>query len=151
MWQKNLEATLEGLYDHHEVFRSEKQWQAFLDGQRAIATEWDLRHTLTEADRAFLAELKILWEPLSMRARRYQLYGEPNPPVSLTTEQLSEAMIRTAQQMSPEEKAKLRQQLEKSVQKPALKWIHDDFLFEEELKRVSRDMLRDIKCDPRVN
>ena len=66
-------------------------------------------------------------------------------------EEIVEAATQTVKQMSPEEKAKLRQQLEKSVQKPALKWTHDDFLFEEELKRVSRDMLGDMKCDPRVN
>jgi hypothetical protein len=155
VWQNNLEATLEGLNDHHRVFRSEKQWQEFLDSQRVIGGEWDLRNTLTERDRLFLAELKISWEPLSMRARRYQLYGKP--PMSLTTEQLGEAMIQTVKQMSPSEKARLRQQLEKSVQKPAPKWMHDDFLFEEEmtkrgrLLRVSRDVLRDMKCDPRMN
>jgi len=36
---------------------------------------------------------------------------------SLTTEQLMEAAIRTVQQMSPEEKAKLCQQMDASVQK----------------------------------
>ncbi len=47
------------------------------------------------------------------------------PPVQLTTEQLMDAAIKTVKQMSPEEKAKLREQLEKS--------------------------LRDRKCDPRVH
>ena len=111
VWQNNLEATLEGLNDHHRVFRSNKKWQAFLDSQRAIATEWDLRNTLTDADRRFLDSLKISWEPLNMRARRYQLYGKP--PLSLTTEQLADEAIKTVEQMSPAEKAKLRQQLDK--------------------------------------
>lgn len=44
-----------------------------------------------------------------MRARRYQLYGQP--PLSLTTEQLMEAATQTVKQMSPEAKAKLCQQL----------------------------------------
>jgi hypothetical protein len=67
VWQNNLEATIEGLDTHHRIFRSEKQWQAFLDSQRAIAGEWDLRHTFTEADSAFLAELKISWEHETFR------------------------------------------------------------------------------------
>ena len=121
VWQNHLEATLEGLNEHHRIFRSEKEWQSFLDSQRAIASDWDLRHTLTEADRRLLAELKVAWEPLSMRARRYQLYGK-----HLTTEQMMDAAIETVKQMSPEEKAKLREQLDKSV-------------------------MRDKKCDPRIN
>ena len=124
VWQNHLEATLEGLNEPHRFFRSNTEWQAFLDSQRAIASDWDLRNTFTDADRAFLAELKIAWETLSMRARRYQLYGKP--PAHLTTEQLGEAMIRTAKQMTPEERAELRQQLDKSV-------------------------MRDKKCDPRIN
>ena len=145
VWQNYLEAELSGLDTHHEVFRSNREWQEFLDSQRAIANDWDLRHTVTDFDRHLLATLKIAWEPLSMRARRYQLYGKP--PVHLTTEQLGEAMIRTAKQMTPEEKAELRQQLEKSVQKPALKWMHDDFLFDEHM----RDVLRTLPCSPTVN
>jgi hypothetical protein len=62
VWQNHLEATLEGLNEHHRIFRSEKEWQSFLQGQRNIATDWDLRHTLTAADRRLLAELKIVWE-----------------------------------------------------------------------------------------
>src|SRR5580658_2511585 len=62
VWQNHLEATLEGLNEHHRIFRSEKEWQSFLDSQRAIASDWDLRHTVTNADRRFLGSLKILWE-----------------------------------------------------------------------------------------
>ncbi len=183
VWQNHLEAELEGLNEPHQVFRSNSEWQEFLDSQRAIASDWDLRHTLTDADRRLLAELKVAWEPHSMRTRRYQLHG----PKHLTTEQLMEAAIQTVKQMSPSEKAKLRQQIKQSVQKPAPKWMHDDFLFEEHMRekemlelakriakhealgmhrtvdkkllaktadrllRVSTDVLRDMKCDPRVN
>jgi hypothetical protein len=79
VWQNDLEATLEGLDTPHQIFRSQKQWELFLNSQRAIATEWDLRNTLTDADRCFLDSLKISWEPLNMRARRYQLYGQIHP------------------------------------------------------------------------
>src|SRR5271155_4771479 len=63
VWQNHLEATLGGLNDHHEVFRSQRQWEMFLDSQRKIASDWDLRNTFTEADRRLLAELKVAWEP----------------------------------------------------------------------------------------
>ena len=99
VWQNHLEAELEGLNEHHRVFRSNKEWQAFLDSQRAIATEWDLRNTLTKSDQRFLDSLKISW-------------GQP--PLSLTIEQLMEAATQTVKQMSPEEKATLRQQLGRS-------------------------------------
>lgn len=56
------------------------------------------------------------------------------PGIHLTTEQLMEAAIQTVKQMSPSEKAKLRQQIKQSFQKPALKWMHDDFLFEEHMR-----------------
>ena len=98
VWQNHLEAELEGLNEHHRVFRSNKEWQAFLDSQRAIATEWDLRNTLTKSDQRFLDSLKISW-------------GQP--PLSVTIEQLMEAATQTVKQMSPEEKATLRQQLDK--------------------------------------
>jgi hypothetical protein len=62
VWQNHLEATLGGLTEHHRIFRSEKEWQSFLDSQRAIASDWDLRHTVTNTDRRFLDSLKILWE-----------------------------------------------------------------------------------------
>jgi hypothetical protein len=181
VWQNHLEAELSGLNEHHRVFRSNREWQEFLDSQRAIATDWDLRHTVTDFDRHLLATLKILWEPLSMRGRRYRVYGK-----HLTTEQLMEAAIPTVKQMSPSEKSKLRQQIKQSFLKP-VKWMHDDFLFEEHMRekemlelakriakheapgmhrtvekkllaktadrllRVSTDVLRDMKCDPRVN
>jgi hypothetical protein len=75
VYRGDLEAALEARDTPHQFFYSQEQWQAFLDHQRHIVDGWDLRNTFTDADRAFLAELKILWEPLSMRARRYQLYG----------------------------------------------------------------------------
>jgi hypothetical protein len=141
VWQNNLEATLGGLDTHHEIFRSQRQWEMFLDSQRKIATDWDLRNTFTAGDRAFLAELKIAWEPISMRARRYQVYDSKH----VTTEQLMDAASQTVRQMSPAEKAKLRQQLEKSVQKATAFHGHDDdFLFEE-------DRLLRMQCDPRIN
>jgi hypothetical protein len=67
VWQNHLEATLGGLNEHHRVFRSEKEWQSFLDSRRAIASDWDLRHTFTDDDRRFLDSLKILWEPETFR------------------------------------------------------------------------------------
>jgi hypothetical protein len=73
VWQNHLEAELEGLNEHHKVFRSNSEWQEFLSTQRKIATDWELRHTVTDFDRHLLATLKILWEPLSMRGRRYRV------------------------------------------------------------------------------
>jgi hypothetical protein len=76
IWQNHLEATLSGLNEHHEVFRSQRQWEMFLDSQRKIATDWDLRHTFTDADRRLLAELKVAWEPETFRrARRKASHG----------------------------------------------------------------------------
>jgi hypothetical protein len=72
VWQNHLEATLGGLDTHHEIFRSQKQWEIFLDSHRKIAGEWDLRHTFTDADRRFLDSLKILWEPETFRHARWR-------------------------------------------------------------------------------
>ena len=73
VYRGDLEAALEARDTPHQIF-TPKDWEAFLQGQRKIASEWDLRHTFTDSDRAFLAELKIAWEPISMRARRYPLH-----------------------------------------------------------------------------
>ena len=58
----------------------------------------------------------------------------------LTTEQLMEAAFETVKQMSPAEKAKLRQQIDKA-------------LLTKTAKRLlrSKDVLRDMPCDPREN
>jgi hypothetical protein len=65
------------------------------------------------------------------------------PPVHLTTEQLGEAMIRTANQMTPIEKAKLRRTL-RGINRTVLT---------KTAKRLQRckDVLIGMKCDPRVN
>jgi hypothetical protein len=72
VWQNNLESTLEGLDTPHRIFRSQKQWGTFLESQREIADEWDLRATFTASDRVFLAELKVVWEPKTMRHARWR-------------------------------------------------------------------------------
>ncbi|MGB8801389.1 MAG: hypothetical protein WCC97_11925 [Candidatus Acidiferrales bacterium] len=73
VWQNNLEATLEGLDTPHEIFRSQKQWELFLNSQRAIATDWDLRNSFTADDRRFLDALRILWEPETFRHFRWRM------------------------------------------------------------------------------
>jgi hypothetical protein len=70
IWQGHLEAALEALDTPHQIFRSQKQWEIFLHSQRDIASGWVLRNTFTEADRRFLAELKVSWEPETMRHAR---------------------------------------------------------------------------------
>jgi hypothetical protein len=70
-----LEGAMEASDRPLQILKSQNQWLQFLEWQRGIADEWNLRNTYTERDRGFLAELKISWEPLSMRARRYQLPG----------------------------------------------------------------------------
>jgi hypothetical protein len=58
----------------------------------------------------------------------------------ITTEQLGEAMIRTVRAMSPVEKMRLRRELNRS-------------LLTKTARRLQRgaDVMRDMKCDPRVN
>jgi hypothetical protein len=63
VWQGHLEAALEARDTAHQIFRSQKDWGLFLQGHRDIASDWDLRNTVTASDRAFLAALKIAWEP----------------------------------------------------------------------------------------
>ncbi len=62
------------------------------------------------------------------------------PGIHLTTEQLGEAMIRTVHAMSPLEKMRLRRELNRS-------------LLRKTARRLQRcaDVVRDMKCDPRVN
>jgi hypothetical protein len=67
VWQNHLESALEALDTPHRIFRSQKDWDLFLEGQRNIASGWDLRHTITDADRRFLAALRIAWDPETMR------------------------------------------------------------------------------------
>jgi hypothetical protein len=63
------------------------------------------------------------------------------PPVHLTTEQLAEAAIQTVKQMTPVEKALLRRRLNRDV------------LLQKTARRLRRcaDVVRDMKCDHRVN
>jgi hypothetical protein len=72
VWQNHLEAALESLDTPHQIFRSQKEWNLFLEGQRDIASGWALRNTFTESDRAFIAALKIGWEPETMRHARWR-------------------------------------------------------------------------------
>lgn len=72
VWQGHLEAALEARDTAHQIFRSQKDWSLFLQGQRNIANGWELRNTFTESDRAFLAALKVSWEPETMRHARWR-------------------------------------------------------------------------------
>ena len=67
-----LEGALEASDRPLQIFRSQKQWELFLQGQREIASDWDLRNTVTANDRAFLAALKVSWEPETMRHARWR-------------------------------------------------------------------------------
>jgi hypothetical protein len=72
VWQGWLEGALEASDKPLQIFRSQKRWELFLQGQRDIADGWELRNTVTASDRAFLAALKIAWEPETMRHARWR-------------------------------------------------------------------------------
>jgi len=72
LWMGWLEGAMESSDKPLQIFRSQKQWETFLREQRSIATDWDLRNTLTASDRAFLAALKVSWGPRTMRRARWR-------------------------------------------------------------------------------
>jgi hypothetical protein len=74
--ESELFGVLEIQNEPHTFYRRE-EWREFLtkklrDSQRAIASDWDLRHTVTASDRVFLAELKVAWEPETFRHARWR-------------------------------------------------------------------------------
>jgi hypothetical protein len=71
VYRGDLEAALEARDTPHQIF-TPKDWESFLQGQRKIAGEWDLRNSLTDGDRRLLAELKVAWEPETMRHARWR-------------------------------------------------------------------------------
>jgi hypothetical protein len=72
VWRNHLEAALEAFDTPYQIFRSQKDWNLFLEGQKDIASGWALRNTVTANDREFLAALKIAWEPETMRHARWR-------------------------------------------------------------------------------
>ncbi|MGH9757260.1 MAG: hypothetical protein ACRD4M_05940 [Candidatus Acidiferrales bacterium] len=85
--------------------------------QKHIELIWSSRNAFTVHDTDWLAEMKVVYgnacgleskAPLDRRAK-----------LTLTTEQLMDAAIQTVKQMSPEEKAKLRADLDARFRKPS--------------------------------
>jgi hypothetical protein len=74
VWQNHLEAALESFDTPHQIFRSQREWELFLEEQRDIASGWALRNKFTDSDRRFLAALKIAWEPETMRHARWRMF-----------------------------------------------------------------------------
>jgi hypothetical protein len=71
VYRGDLEAALEARDTPHQIF-TPKDWEAFLQRQRKVAVDWDLRNTFTGADRRFLDSLNILWEPETFRRARWR-------------------------------------------------------------------------------
>jgi hypothetical protein len=72
IWRGWLDGALEASDEPLQVFTSQNDWNLFLQHQREIVSEWNLRNTFTECDRCFLAELKVAWEPETMRHARWR-------------------------------------------------------------------------------
>jgi len=90
---------------------------------------WSSRNAFTIHDTEWLDELKVEYgDPCGLESNA----GRARPIV-MTTEQLMQATIETVQQMSPEEKAKLRQQIQEEnrawtialkMALPVSKWVN---------------------------
>jgi hypothetical protein len=70
IWRGWLEGALEASEKPLQIFTSQKDWELFLQKHRDIASDRELRNTFTEGDRRFLVELKVAWDPETMRHAR---------------------------------------------------------------------------------
>jgi hypothetical protein len=52
VWQGHFEAAVEARDTAHQIFRSQNDWQLFLQGHRDVASDWDLaKHSYGERPR----------------------------------------------------------------------------------------------------
>lgn len=61
IWRGYLEGALEASDEPLQIFRSQKQWQEFLEEQRTIENHWSSRYAFTPYDRIFLERGRVAW------------------------------------------------------------------------------------------
>ena len=109
-----LEGAMEASDRPLQILKSQKQWLQFLEWQRGLATEWNLRNTFTERDRAFLAELKILWEPETFRHARWR-----ESHTHVHDDDFLRDFAPSFQELDPEQQKQLRKEIcERTTGKP---------------------------------
>ena len=108
VFQNHLEAALETFDAPRQIFRSQKDWNLFLEEQRDIASGWALRNKFTDADQRLLAALKIAWEPKTMRHARWRArHGHDDDFLC----EIGNALATSFQALGPEQQEQMRKKM----------------------------------------